>query len=368
MAILQIDPQSSPRVITVLAPDTEITIQELVNLCRDWEDDVEGMPYSSLISAAGKENLGGGVKVGITATLLNAVIAFEARSGPSYIQCRISGGNLVAIDEVGGDISPIFPTAFTQVLTTSSSSATLQDLESIQAATYVSGVAIDPTSSYTGSTFPVGTREFPVNNMHDLHDIAISRGLQKIYVMDHLTVSSIDLSGFRHAFIGDSPFINLTIDPDSNFQGSTIENLTIQGEVDGFNTISRSNINNITNVNGFIEKSGFNSTCKLNGQTAIMECYSLVEGMGYPTFDIGSNNLIIRDFHGSVGLTNITGGTHTIEIYGGRPIFDNTCTGGTVYIRGDLSSPIEDNSNGTTIISQISGKDHLKFTQYIGLK
>jgi hypothetical protein len=368
MAILQIDPQSSPRVITVLAPDTEVTIQELVNLCRDWEDDVEGMPYPSLISAAGKENLGGGVKVGITATLLNAVIAFEARPGPSYVQCRISGGNLVAVDDVGGDISPIFPTAFTQVLTTSSSSATLQDLESIQAATYVSGVAINPTSSYTGSAFPVGTREFPVNNMQDLHNIAMSRGLQNIYVMDHLNVSSIDLSGFRHAFIGDSPFINLTIDPSSNFQGSTIENLTVQGEVDGFNTISRSNINNITNVNGFIEKCGFNATCQLNGPLAIMECYSLVSGMGYPIFDIGANNLVVRDYHGSIGLTNITGGTHTIEIYGGRPVFDDTCTGGTVYIRGDLSSPIEGNPAGTTIISQISGDDNLKFYQYIGLK
>jgi hypothetical protein len=40
------------------------------------------------------------------------------------VQCDISGGNLVAVDDVDAEISPIFPTFGTQVTRTASSSAT----------------------------------------------------------------------------------------------------------------------------------------------------------------------------------------------------------------------------------------------------
>lgn len=82
MATIRVYPYLSPRLIEVLAPDTEISIQELVNLVRDWEDEDDNMSYDFLISAAGKESLGGGVTVGITATLNNAQVFFSPRSVP----------------------------------------------------------------------------------------------------------------------------------------------------------------------------------------------------------------------------------------------------------------------------------------------
>lgn len=128
---ITVDWFASPRIITVAAPSTDITIQDLLDTCRELEDDITNTVYDPLASAAGKENLGGGIRVGITLTLQNAVLAFEARLGPTYTQCRVSGGNLVALDVNGDDISPIYPTAFTQVLTTASSSATLQGVSGL---------------------------------------------------------------------------------------------------------------------------------------------------------------------------------------------------------------------------------------------
>ncbi len=122
---LTVDWFSTPRIITIASPSTDITIQDLLDTCRELEDDLSNMVYDRLASAAGKEDLGGGVQVGITMTLLNAVLAFEARPGPTYAQCRVSGGNLVALDSSSIAVSPIYPTAFTQILTTASSSATL---------------------------------------------------------------------------------------------------------------------------------------------------------------------------------------------------------------------------------------------------
>ena len=74
---LTIDAERSPRLIFVDSATNEISVQELIDQLRDWEDDPgRGMVYPRIISAAGKEPLGGGVKVGITATLQNARLAF----------------------------------------------------------------------------------------------------------------------------------------------------------------------------------------------------------------------------------------------------------------------------------------------------
>jgi hypothetical protein len=128
---ITIDPIASPRIITVLAPATSITMQELVNSIRDWEDEQLDLEYDHLINATGKDNLGGGVLVGITVTLRNAKLAFEARPGPGYVQCTALGGNLVALDEYGNVMPPILPTAFTQVIVANSSSATILEINDI---------------------------------------------------------------------------------------------------------------------------------------------------------------------------------------------------------------------------------------------
>jgi hypothetical protein len=91
-------------------------MQELVDQVRAWEDAQINMEYDYILSAAGKENLGGGVLVGITVTLRNAMLAFEARTGPSFVQCKCEGGNLVAVDEYGVPTNPIAVTAYTQII------------------------------------------------------------------------------------------------------------------------------------------------------------------------------------------------------------------------------------------------------------
>lgn len=109
-------------IITIPAPDTSITIQELIDEIRDAEDEVLAMSYGHIADAYGKQDLGNGVKVGITLVLLSPWrIAFEARTGPDTVSCRIDGGNLVG----GLDGNPIAPTAFTQVTMANSSSATI---------------------------------------------------------------------------------------------------------------------------------------------------------------------------------------------------------------------------------------------------
>jgi hypothetical protein len=84
-----------------------------------------GLDEPYILDASGKEDLGGGVAVGITVILRNARVQFEARLGPTYVQCIVSGGNLVATTLLGASMSPVEPSDFTQVVISQSSSATI---------------------------------------------------------------------------------------------------------------------------------------------------------------------------------------------------------------------------------------------------
>ena len=108
----------------IIVSETEISIQELINGIRDWEDDWGAMSIPIVANAYGKQDLGGGIKVGITLELINNWrIKFVDRSPPDYILCRVYGGNLVAINDYNNN--PICPSAYTQVVIAQSTSATM---------------------------------------------------------------------------------------------------------------------------------------------------------------------------------------------------------------------------------------------------
>jgi hypothetical protein len=68
----------SPRIILVAVGTDEITMQDLHDTLTEREARPTNAIYPRLISSAGKENLGGGVSVGITSTLQNARLSFNA--------------------------------------------------------------------------------------------------------------------------------------------------------------------------------------------------------------------------------------------------------------------------------------------------
>lgn len=91
-----VDWELSPRIIRVAAPSTGITIQDLVDTCRYHEEMLINLDDSHLIDAAGKDFLGGTTYVGITATLQNAKVTFEARKTP-----LVSGSTATSDDTAG---------------------------------------------------------------------------------------------------------------------------------------------------------------------------------------------------------------------------------------------------------------------------
>jgi hypothetical protein len=119
VANFQFDPIN--RIITVLAPDTEITIQELINAIRDWEDD--HLEWDKVADATGKDFLGAGLYTAITVKLLNWRLKFQDRDQPTA--CVVRGGNLLAVDAQGNYMYPIAPATNVTVAIAQSTAASL---------------------------------------------------------------------------------------------------------------------------------------------------------------------------------------------------------------------------------------------------
>lgn len=110
-------------IITVPAPDTNLTMQYLIDQIRDNEDRfIPGIGYPQIAEAAGKFDLGGGIYTGITVKLLSDWrVKFEDRLGPTYELMTITDGNLV-----GGPLgNPVAPSSFVQVIQQSSAAGTI---------------------------------------------------------------------------------------------------------------------------------------------------------------------------------------------------------------------------------------------------
>jgi len=109
--------------IIVKAPATEITIQDLYNAIRDWEDDPENMSEAKVCDAAGKEMLGAGLYTAITLILRGWKLKFEDRDQPTV--CIVRGGNLLATDEYGNFVNPIAFSTNVTVIVAQSTAASL---------------------------------------------------------------------------------------------------------------------------------------------------------------------------------------------------------------------------------------------------
>lgn len=411
------DYQPSPRVVEVAAPSTELTVQDLVDTLRISEEAfVEGLAFDKLIDAAGKEDLGGGVLVGITANLQDAQVSFEARRTPAetgtvttgsgvgtnglqtfedtaadfvtagvargslvinftdnsiadvyevvnattlttrtlvngsgntfdvaddyqvfnIIQCNISGGNLVAEDDVGAQLSPVVPTAFTQVVRTASSSATLSESQDIQYASFNGGVTVDLLCAGTGTAFPVGTSREPVNNFTDALSIAITRGLSKFFIIGNATLTGLTFDNY--VFEGQSTSRStITIEPSASVIASEFTNCTVTGTLDGNSVIENAVAQDLNFVDGVVRNSGIIGDIILSGTSTLqlLDCY---EGSQVrPCLDFGGSGtgLIVTNWNGAICLKNKSGSEEAfLDLASGDIEIDNSVMNGTITLRG----------------------------------
>jgi hypothetical protein len=445
---LTIDAERSPRLIFVDSATNEVTVQELIDELRDWEDDPgRGMAYPRLILAAGKEPLGGGVQVGITATLQNARLAFspdptttstgsatsnsangetlidtaapfqtdgvtvganvtngttgafgtvlsidsetqltlrtlnggtrqDFQIGDTYyvhnvVQKSVSGGNLVAVDANGADLDSIYPTAYTQVVRTSSSSATLLNQFALEHGSFDGAVWVKSSSPYSGSQFPTGTLLRPVNNMADALTIAINEGFSVFNLLEAVTIPATgDFS--NKAFRGPVSATPVTVAAGAQVDNCDYEVLQLSGQLSGSSLLRDCLIGNVTGFNGIMENCVIAGSvvCSGSSDTLFVNCYSSVDVTAVPTVSLGGASgpdMVFRGYVGDIRLTDLSRAAAkvSLDFASGDLILDPTIVNGTIVARG--IGTVADNSTAPAVVqSKILNADNVNNSLFDG--
>lgn len=381
------------RVIQVDSPQTEVTIQDLVNQIRLYEEKPINLDYGTIANAYGKQPLGGGSYVGITLELINNWrIAFEARSGPDTILCTVSGGNLVAINDY--DNNPIKPTAFTQVVISQSSSPTIIQPNSDFATVYMLEQLLGRSKSVgniyywnptSGSDSSDGlTPANAVLTFAKAHTLATSGSGDIIFAMgtatggtttvtEKLTISKNNLkvrgAGYIFQLVPSTSGADTVSISGNNVEFSGFYVTTAAGGSDDAISISGSN----AFIEGCWVKSATASGINLSGssRTTIDTC--VIESCAASGINIGASTTLakIRQciMTGNADGADLSGSGVTDNIFENNLIYNNSGYGidiGTGVLRtgvrlnhtfsGNLSGATRDNGTGTFIETQAGGE------------
>ena len=166
----------SPRIITVASPSTEVSIQDLVDTLRQLEDDLNNLDDKKILDAAGKTQIGTGKYTSITAVLRNALLAFAARTGPSWVLCMVTGGNLVAKDANGVILpSAMQPTAYVYPIVALSTDGSLLAGSGATPAEVADAVWDEPAADHVAPGSEGRSLEDTADFVDDLHDESFGR-------------------------------------------------------------------------------------------------------------------------------------------------------------------------------------------------
>jgi hypothetical protein len=235
----------------------------------------------------------------------------------------------------------------------SANSAGLQDLNSLQAASFSNGITINTSSSYAGTLFPVGTRQFPVNNITDAVQIATNRGIKNINVASDLYLMAGD-SAPNLRFIGDSVVTIMYVDGYADVTGCEFNLLTLAGSFGPGTLVRECSLGNVIFAGAIIYESGFSDNIQIVGAAPgiLLECFSItgeLHVLNVPSVDASvlGGNMTIRGYNGVLHIANLTNDfTISLDFDAGILHILPTCTNGTIIVTGNA----EVQSEGTSIV------------------
>ena len=325
---------SVPKADLTLIQSTPTEIREL-NLndfrltLKDLEDSEEGMPYLDTHSHNAPVDVGGVSLARVVEIINGYTVTFE---DDQYAV------NLVGANSNVGDVVNV-----NQVSVRSANSAGLVSNAAIEYSSYGGGVLVNASSSYNGTTFPIGTVQQPVNNIPDAVLIAQVRGFKKIFIQDSITLDTGD-NVDDYILVGDSPnHTTITCNPGASTVNTQFMDCTLKGTLDGGSTVRNSIIETLNFVDGIIRECMLNPyTITLSGANTahFIDCQSGVPGFDTPVIDMNGTgtDLSIRNYSGGIKLINKTGSDNvSIDLDPGTAIIDSTCTDTTadsILIRG----------------------------------
>jgi len=312
---------------------------------KDNEDSAKGMVFLDTHKHNPAVEVGGVVLARVVEIINGFTVTFE--DGQYAVNLSGANSNIADVTNVN------------QVSVRSANSAGLQDLSTLLASSYQGQVVFNQTSGQAGTTTPIGTRATPSNNFTDAIAIAKLQGIRRIQMSSSGTLTTdSDISGFVYA--GDNASVDtLTIDAGAQVQDCSFVDLTVEGTLDGNNLFKSCDINNVSYVNGVIKECALYGTVSVGGggQCNVINSWSGNSGTGasqFVEFDMGGagNSLSIRNFAGGIIISNYDGeGFISVDMASGTVLVDETCTAGTIGIRG-IAYVVDESGENCNVVNQ----------------
>jgi len=320
---------------------------------KNLEDGEDGMPFPDTHSHNTEVTLGGLTYARVIEMINGYTVTFE--NGAYAV-------NLTGANSNVGDVINV-----NNVSVRSANSAGLITSKDIEFASFDGGVTVDTSNTTglagSGTIYPTGTNQRPVDNLADAALIAAFRGFKRIFVKGNLIVTN-DAAWTGFEFIGSSPIKTLiTIPAIAEVLNCEFYDAEVIGTLDGNSHIENGIVQNLVFVDGYIKECALGDISLGTSTIAnIWDCKSSVPGPTTPIIDMnGSGILSMREYNGGVKIINYNGaGSHSIDLNSGQVILDSaTVVSGTWVIRGvgklvdELGNPIITGSwNGATIINE----------------
>ena len=242
-----------------------------------------------------------------------------------------------------------------QVSVRSQNAAGLISNAAIEFSSFNGAVTIDAINGVTGTVFPKGTAQAPVNNVQDAKLIADTRGITRFNIVGNFTFTTGDnVENFEIYGINPNK-TTLTFEAGALTYGVDIFNATVQGIFDNLATFEDCRLLDIEMVEGYAYRCLMAGTFVVSGtgQTAFIDCWDGIVSNGtYPVIDCGGagRNISIKNWHGDIKIINKTG-TDDMEINmnsGGTVLIDSTVTNGLVRCTGSMK--VIDNSVSPAVV------------------
>lgn len=330
-------------VLTQTVPSTiyQLDLDVFRLILKDLEDSSDGMSFERTHSHNAPVTVGGAVLARVIEIKNDYTVTFE--DGQYRVETVGANSNIGAVINVN------------QVSVSTANSAGLQDLNSLQAASFGGEIVVDSVNGLDNVAFPFGTRSHPVKSMSTAESIAETRGIRTFRFLAAMTLTGLDFSD-GHRFLGESAStVVLTVDSSADVTSCEFENLTLQGDLDSGVTIRNCAILDITNFNGFMFQSALFNTVEIGGSSTalILSCYSGIPlGTADPFIDMGDDDttLIVRDWNGGMQMKNLTGSNGIcLDFNTGTFTIDASCTTQSVNIPIRGTCKLVNNGSSTVI-------------------
>lgn len=315
---------------------------------KDLEDSVAGIPMLDTHSHVQPITVGG-VQLARVVEIINGyTVTFE----DGQYAVNLIGANSNIGDRVNVN----------QVSVRSANSAGLTFSEEVENQSFVLGrVFIDPDRGLPGSQFPQGTPHRPIDNFADAKLVADQRNYYKYQLEGSLVLTESDdiddTDWFGNDLVQSSIQLAGTPTEDCVFN-----DMEISGAFNGRVVLNNCRTSNVTQFSGVMRRCEFSDTVQIDANNTaritLTDCQSSVPGTSTPVLDW--NNAAcdgeIRKYAGGIRLLNFTqpGQSFSFDIVSGHVVIDESCTEGTIVVRG--SAKITDNTlANSNIVVDTSG-------------